>query len=251
MQAIIYTRFSPQRNGDKSESCEVQLAYCEQKAAEKGYEIGGSFSDPDVSGEEETRPGLWAAIDRLGRGDVLLVWKYDRLARNVYLSECIRRAVDACGARIEAVEGGIEGDTAEAVMVRQVLAAIAEYERKIIALRTKFAMLHHQQQGRRMSGEPPFGYSFQGDTMLPVVGEQITIAAILDKRGEQWDILRIVRWLNSEEEHQTRSNRPWVRRDVERIIANHPAHRQGTTHVGDSDERSEGTAETENGAGSG
>lgn len=52
-----------------------------------------------------------------------------------------RRAVSKTGAMIETVQGSTNGTSAEDVLIRQVLAAFAEYERKMIALRTKYAML--------------------------------------------------------------------------------------------------------------
>ncbi|MHC4635794.1 MAG: recombinase family protein [Planctomycetota bacterium] len=142
MKAIIYTRFSPQRNADKSESCEVQAAYCEEYAARKGWEVGGIYRDKDVSGKDEDRPILWTAIDRLGREDVLLVWKLDRLARNVLLMEQVKRAVEVCKARIVAVQGDVKGNSPESNLLRVILSGVYEYERRIIALRTKHAMLH-------------------------------------------------------------------------------------------------------------
>lgn len=158
-EAVVYTRFSPRRNAEESESCEVQLAYCEQYAAQHALDVVRVFDDPDVSGADEYREKLWQAIEALKHSSVLLVYKRDRLARNVYLSEQINRAVEKKGATIEAVSGDVKGDSAEAKMIRQVLAAIAEYERKMIASRTRHAMRYHLAHGRVMGGEPPYGYS--------------------------------------------------------------------------------------------
>ena len=157
-QAVIYTRFSPRRNAEESESCEVQRNYCQQYAAVNGLAVAAVFDDPDVSGADEFREKLWQAIEALPKGGVLLVYKRDRLARNVYLSEQINRAVTKKGATIEAVTGDVKGDSAETVMIRQVLAAIAEYERKMIASRTRHAMRFHMANGRRMGAECPYGW---------------------------------------------------------------------------------------------
>ena len=158
MKAIIYTRFSPRKNAEECESCEMQQAHCEQFAHLKKWEVGQAIHDKDVSGADEFRPNLWRAVEALGRGDVLLVYKRDRLARNVYLSEQINRAVEKRGATIAAVSGDVEGDSAEVAMIRQVLASIAEYERKLIGQRTKHAMRQHQKNGRRMGRFCPYGW---------------------------------------------------------------------------------------------
>jgi len=158
MKCIVYTRFSPRRNSEECTSGEVQLAYCEQYCEKKGYTICKIFHDEAVSGSDEFRENLWLAIECLGKGDVLLVHKMDRLARNVYLSECIKRAVKKQGGSIEAVEGDITGDDPQLEFVRQINAATAEYERKLISQRTRASMRYHQVQGKKMGRFPPYGY---------------------------------------------------------------------------------------------
>ena len=49
-------------------------------------------------------------------------------------------------------------DTAQDKLVRTILSALAEYERKVIAARTSAAMLRHQANGRRMSFLVPVGW---------------------------------------------------------------------------------------------
>ncbi len=178
MNTIIYTRFSPRRNAGESESCETQEALCREFAEKKGWNVRDVIHDPDASGADEYREPLWRAIDGLGRGDTLLVYKRDRLARNVYLAEQINRAVKGRGATIAAVSGDVEGDSAEVEMIRQVLASIAEYERKMIAQRTRHAMRQHQRSGRRMGRFAPYGWSIDPDDparIVPDAQEQVAI----------------------------------------------------------------------------
>ena len=157
-RAIIYTRFSPRRNAEDCESIETQEDLCRDWCKRQGYTVLATFEDRALSGSEENRPGLWAAIEAVKRNDVLVAYKLDRLARDVFLSELIQREVRKRGATIETVEGGANGDSPEQSMIRQVLQAFAEYERKVIAARTKAAMLHHQAHGRRMSHRVPYGW---------------------------------------------------------------------------------------------
>jgi len=157
-RAVIYCRFSPRRNEGECESIEVQRDLCRGYCRRRRWPVEGEHEDRALSGAEEDRPGLWAAVEQLRKGWVLLVYKRDRLARDVYLSEYILREVAKRGARVESVVAEGNGDGPEAVLVRQVLAAFAEYERKAIAARTRAAMLRHQKAGRRMSCKPPYGW---------------------------------------------------------------------------------------------
>ena len=218
-KAIIYTRFSPRRNSEESESCEVQRAYCEKFAAKNGMEIAATFDDPDVSGSDEFREKLWSAIDALPKGGVLLVYKRDRLARNVYLAEHINRCVARKGATIRAVTGDVDGDTPEAVLARQITAAIAEYERKCIAARTRHAMRYHMSNGRRMGAECPYGWQpdpTDPKRMLPCQREREAIEMILERHREGMAYNAIMTWLNAEHADLARHGR-WNTKTVRKI----------------------------------
>ena len=158
MNCVIYTRFSPRPDAADSHSCEWQQAVCEQFASQHKWHVVATLNDPDRSGADCYRETLWAAIKRLKRGETLLVWKWDRLARDLMLSLQIERAVAKRGATVTAVEGDIPGNHPQAVAMRQIMMAFAELERKLISERTRAAMRAHQRAGRRMSGRLPYGY---------------------------------------------------------------------------------------------
>jgi len=159
-RAVIYARFSPRRHDEESESIETQIELCREYCAKRGYTIVGELEDRAMSGGDAERPGLWAAIESLSRGMTLVVYKLDRLARDVYLSHIIERKVLKRKAFIESSCGeGTWDDTPESRLVRQVLASLAEYERIVSNARTKASMLRHQRNGRRMSDRVPFGWS--------------------------------------------------------------------------------------------
>lgn len=173
-KAIIYTRFSPRPDANDSDSCETQERICRDYAQLKGFEVVSVHADPDRSGADEFREELWAAINEIKKGCVLLVYKRDRLARNVYLAESINRAVAKRQGRIVAVTGDVEGDTPETQLIRQVVAAMAEYERKLISKRTSDAMKAKQRAGKRVSRYAPYGWRFDADgvTLIEDPAEQ-------------------------------------------------------------------------------
>lgn len=218
MNCVIYTRFSPRRNADESESCETQHAYCEQLAHKKGYKILASYADKAVSGAEEDRPQMWEAIER-AKGGVLMVYKPDRLARNVYLMEMIRRAVREVGGRIEAVQGDVDGEGIEQDMIRQVLSTFSEYERKIIAKRTSHAMRQHQRNGRRMGRFCPYGWEQDPNDprrMLPVPAEVAAVDRVNELRTQGKRLADIVRVLNEEMPDVCRKGK-WCSKTVYKI----------------------------------
>ena len=123
---IIYTRYSPRRNADECESIEMQLDFCRKWCEENNVKIAGEFADRALSGGEEDRPELWAAIEALERGYVLVVYRLDRLARSVYLSDIIERAIQRKKATLISISGeGTWGFTDEDWLVRKILQTLA------------------------------------------------------------------------------------------------------------------------------
>ncbi len=193
-RAIIYARYSPRPNADESESNAKQLACCRVWCDQHGYEVVAEYTDEEVTGGDDDknldpyealahRHGLLEALDALKPGMVLVVRWRSRLARDVYLEEWIYRRAASAGARIEAVEVQ-NGESSDAQMIRQVLAAFRERERKILRVLTSRAMLKHQANGRRMSSHVPYGWSQDPEDQARMIenpAEQAVVQRIIDE----------------------------------------------------------------------
>jgi DNA invertase Pin-like site-specific DNA recombinase len=188
-KAIIYSRFSPRRNEDECESIEAQVDFCRAWCKKNNVKVVGEFADRALSGADEDRPELWAAIAALEKGYVLVVYRLDRLARSVYLSDIIERAIQRKKATLISISGeGTWGFTDEDWLVRKILQTLAEYERKVIGARTKAAMLRHQANGRLMGSIPRYGFMLDPEDKRKVLKnqyEQVVINQI--KRLHQQD----------------------------------------------------------------
>lgn len=187
-KVILYARFSPRPGQKTSESDQAQITLMETHAFQKRWDVEGVYRDRGISGSSVDRPGLWAAIDALRPGYVLLVTKLDRLARDVYLSLCIERAVEKKRARIVSLRGeGTEGTTPEDRLVRSIMQAFDEFQRKVMASRTSAAMRAHQANGRKISSQAPYGYTVDPDDskrIVPLEREQRAITRILVLHSE-------------------------------------------------------------------
>lgn len=211
-KAVLYMRFSPRRNEDECASIETQRSICAAYCEDRGYQIVSEHSDRGMSGDDVDRPGLWTAIGSLKRGYLLVAYRMDRLARSVYLMEVIHRDVASRNATVEIVDGSRNGDSPEDQMVRQILGAFSEYERKVIAARTKAAMLQHQKNGYRMSRYTVYGTRPDPDDparTLPSPREQEILGIIKDKAASGCGDRAIARWLN-ENGHKARNRKDWT-----------------------------------------
>lgn len=162
-RAHIYTRFSDRPLAGDCDSCTRQRELCEQYCQTHDLAVSSVHADEAISGRDEDRPGLWAAVAAVGRGDVLLVYSLDRLARNVYLSELVHRDVAAAGGKIVSVTQVFDDADPQSKMIRQILQVFAEFERACISARTKAAMRHKQKAGQRMSRYAPYGFKLSAD----------------------------------------------------------------------------------------
>ena len=217
-KAYLYARFSPRRG--ESQSNEMQLHYCRQHAKDKGYSIGGEYSDEYASGDDQDRAGLWAAMAELTRGDVLIVWRLDRLARDVLLCEVIHREARKAGATIEAVEGTTE-NTPEGVLMRQILQAMAEYEKKVIAMRTKYAMTRLQASGRRMTRPDrlPYGWRLRAeDQQMEPDPEERAVIEIIRELHAAGHSLRAISMILADRGIMARCGGVWRASSLARVV---------------------------------
>ena len=164
--------------------------------------MGSVHGDKALSGSEVYKPGLEAALEALKPGGVLLVYSRCRIARDLMLALFVEDRVKKLRARIEAVSGDpVEGDGPTATMIRQILAAVAEYERKLIAARTKAAMRQHQKNGRKISNHIPFGYRqdpYTANRVLKHAKEWPAVLRAQELRAEGLSFYAIAKQLDAE-----------------------------------------------------
>lgn len=219
MRAVLYARFSPRPNASTCPSNETQLDLCRAYCKGQGWEVAACHQDDAMSGGNLQRDGLWAAIDDLKRGYVLVVNYLDRLARHVAESIDIEQEVEKRGARIVSVAGeGTWSDSADDRLVRTICRAIAEYQREKQAERTSAAMKRHQGNGRRMSDRIPFGFKAgeTEDLIVPDPDEQAIIPRILELHAQGMGLRAIGRTLTESGIH-CRGN-GWHHSTIKNII---------------------------------
>lgn len=110
-----------------------------------------------VSSKHETRPGLNACLKALRHGDTLVLWKLDRLGRSLrHLIETVEEINDR-GIALRVLTGqgaAIDTTTPNGRLVFAIFAALAEFERDLIAERTRAGLAAARARGR--DGGPPY-----------------------------------------------------------------------------------------------
>lgn len=110
-----------------------------------------------ASGRREDRPGLANCLKALRPGDTLVVWKLDRLGRDLrHLINTVHH-LTARGIGLKVLTGqgaAIDTTTAAGKLVFGIFAALAEFERELIAERTRAGLVSARARGRK--GGRPF-----------------------------------------------------------------------------------------------
>ena len=133
---IGYARVS---KADGSQSLDLQR----DALRAEGVDAGNVYHDV-ASGVRDDRPGLDSCVRALRKGDVLVVWKLDRLGRNlahlvntVLVNHRANLSVRGVGLRVLTGQGAqIDTTTAAGRLVFGIFAALAEFERELIRERT-------------------------------------------------------------------------------------------------------------------
>jgi DNA invertase Pin-like site-specific DNA recombinase len=105
-----------------------------------------------ASGRVDARPGLVAALKALRAGDTLVVWKLDRLGRDLrHLINTVHGLTErGVGLKVLTGQGAaIDTTTLAGKLIFGIFAALAEFERELIVERTKAGLAAARARGRK------------------------------------------------------------------------------------------------------
>jgi DNA invertase Pin-like site-specific DNA recombinase len=133
---------------------ENQLAEVRRYTAARGW-TAVEYVDRGVSGAKDRRPALDDLLRdaRRRRFDVLVVWRLDRLGRNLRHLITLLEELQALGIAFVSLNEGIDATTPAGKLQMHILGAIAEFERARIAERVKAGLQRARAQGKRL-GRP-------------------------------------------------------------------------------------------------
>jgi DNA invertase Pin-like site-specific DNA recombinase len=142
MALIGYARVSTAEQDTALQTDALRKAGCERV-----------FEDM-ASGAKAERPGLAAALAYLREGDVLTVWRLDRLGRSLpHLIETIG-ALQARGVGLRSLTEAIDTTTPGGRLIFHVFGALGQFERDLIRERTQAGLMAAAARGRRGGRKP-------------------------------------------------------------------------------------------------
>ena len=144
------------RVSTKDQSFDIQIDALRQAGCEQLYrEV--------CSGARAERPVLDELLRHLRRGDVLVIWKLDRLGRSLkHLVELIDE-LNAKEVGLQSLHDPIDTTTPQGRLCFNVFASLAEFERDLIQERTQAGLTSARARGRK--GGRPKGLSAQAESI--------------------------------------------------------------------------------------
>lgn len=112
------------------------------------------FTDQGISGSIIDRPGLGDALNAVEGGDMLVVWRLDRLGRSLIDLIGVINGLGKSGVEFRSLNEAIDTSTSGGRLTFHIMAAMAEFERSIISERTKAGMSAARSRGSFI-GRPP------------------------------------------------------------------------------------------------
>lgn len=186
MKAVGYVRVSTDGQVTDGVSLDAQQARIRAWCEANGYTVAGLHIDAGLSGSRsDNRPALQTALNEACHHKAaFIVYSLSRLARSTKDAIVISERLAKAGADLVSLSERIDTTTAAGKMVFRMLAVLAEFERDQIAERTKGAMSHMRNEGKRISGRLPYGYdlSMDGVNLVPNTKEQEGLRLILAMR---------------------------------------------------------------------
>jgi DNA invertase Pin-like site-specific DNA recombinase len=142
----IYARVST-----KDQSTEGQVAQLTAYCQARGWTDVAVFRDDGISGVRDNRPELDKLRERMLHGEFesVIVSKMDRLGRSLGMILRFWDEADAAGVRVIVIDQGIDTSTPAGRLQRNMLAALAEFERELILERTRAGIARARALGKK------------------------------------------------------------------------------------------------------
>lgn len=212
MRVCGYVRVSTQEQSDSGAGLEAQRQAIEAEAARRGWDLVSLFIDAGASGKDLNRPGLADALAAVENGEAgaIIVQKLDRLSRSVHDFAGLMQRAQRRGWALVALDLAIDTTTPTGGLIANVMASVAEWERRVIGQRTKDALGIVRANGSK-SGRPIGNPNFR-----PVPSE--IAARICRLRSEGMSYTAIAATLNAEQVPTAQGGAAWYGPTVRNVV---------------------------------
>lgn len=218
-RAVIYGRVSTNR---QDISIEVQTEKCRLHCQLRDYALVGEFFDNGVSGKSLCRPEFTKIKEMVERKeiDVIVVYKLDRLSRNVGDLSGLVEMLNAKGITLVSISENVDTMSSSGRLFLNILGSMSQFERESIVGRVTDALRQLKESGRKYTRITPYGWACVEGQYVESPEEQAVLARLLDLRHKDVTYKEIVEVFNREQV-PSRGGGPWSIRTVSSLYYKH------------------------------
>jgi DNA invertase Pin-like site-specific DNA recombinase len=210
MRIVGYLRVSTDRQAEEGLGLDVQRDAVRKWAKANGHTIAKWCTDEGVSGSNglDAREGLPEALGALrsGRARGLVVYRLDRLARDLVLQEQLLAEVWRMGARVYSTSASEDAymdpegaaDDPSRALIRQILGAVSQYERSMIRLRLRSGKARKRAHGGFIGGQVPLGWRTEEGELVADPSEGAVVARAVALAAEGRSLRQVCSVLDAE-----------------------------------------------------
>ena len=228
-KVLGYVRVSTEEQVSKGHGLDAQERAIRSFAESQDFELIGVERDGGVSGTKKPseRDGFRRVLQlaEARRYSTLLVWKFDRLARNLFYSvTTVNDLKEKYGVVLRSVTEPIDTSNPMGEMIFTLLAGFAAEERRVIIRRTLAGKREKASRGGFSGGAAPLGYARDREGGLTVLdAESVVVLRIFEMRRAKLSLLSIARKLNNEGVASKRGGK-WYPATISYILNNPKYH---------------------------
>lgn len=219
---VGYCRVSTANQREEG-TIEIQRNALKEYVEAKGYELVKVFLDDGISGGLEDRPGLAALFDYLESHqniDAVLIFKLDRLARDLYIQEHLIRKLEEHKVNLFSLkEPELDSSDPMRKAFRQFMGIVSELEKAFITMRLSGGRLNKARKGRYAGGGLPYGYKADKKELSLDSERSETIKTIFSLKRKRMSIRGIAQYLN-DNGVTTARGKTWYGSTIKYILEN-------------------------------
>ena len=208
MNAVIYARYSS--DNQREESIEGQLRECQSYGEKHGYSIIEHYIDRAISARTDQRPDFQRMIEDSAQRQfsVVLVWKFDRFARNKYDSVHYKRQLRKNDVSVVSVVEPIP-DGPEGSLLETLLEGLNEYYSAELAVKVRRGLTENALKCKYNGGTIPFGYYVDENQYFQIDPVTASLVREIYQRYAEGETIRSIQQSMNERGVTTQQGKPF------------------------------------------
>ena len=226
-RCAVYCRVSSYERLDQSfNSIDAQKeaghAFIKSQTHEGWIVVADDYDDGGFSGGNMERPALKRLLAdiEVGRIDIVVVYKIDRLSRSLADFARMVEVFDRCGVSFSAVTQQINSATSMGRLMLNVLLSFAQFEREVTGERIRDKIAASKAKGMWMGGPLPLGYDVRNRLLVVNEAEAAVVRRIFEDFARDRSTTHMVRNYAAEG-IRTKTGRTFCKQSIYKLLHNH------------------------------